>query len=189
MLKLDTVWQPDSQQKQFRLLLEAMSRPGECYAMATVPEDGPVTLSLLATLLDAEVSLADPNDLLRNEDWPMLQAKPELPEQADYILCDGAQPPDFIPKIGTLACPEQSATLILVVDELGQTISSQSALTLKLTGPGIATSKILSICGLDSDWLSVREGWNDSFPLGVDWILVDSARITALPRTTKVELL
>lgn len=189
MLKLDPIWQPDSQQKQFRLLLEAMSRPGECYAIATIPEDGSVALSVLATLLDAEVSLADPDDLLRIEDWPMLQAKPELSEQADYILCDGAHPPDFIPKIGTLACPEQSATLLLVVEELGQAINSQSALKMKLTGPGIAASSILSISGLNPEWLSVREDWNDSFPLGVDWILVDRARITALPRTTKVELL
>lgn len=189
MLKLDPIWQPDSQQKQFRLLLEAMSRPGECYAMATIPEDGPIALSVLATLLDAEVSLADPNDLLRNEDWPMLQAKPELSEHADYILVDGGQFPDFMPKLGTLASPEQSATLIFVVEELGKTISSQGTLKLKLTGPGIAASSILSISRLDPEWLSMREDWNDSFPLGVDWILVDSARITALPRTTNVELL
>jgi alpha-D-ribose 1-methylphosphonate 5-triphosphate synthase subunit PhnH len=189
MLKLDAIWQADNQQKQFRLLLEAMSRPGKCYDIAAIPEHGSVALSVLATLLDAEVSLADPHGLLCKDDWPMLQTRPASPDQADYILCDGDQVLDVMPKLGTLKSPEQSATLIIVVKELGLPKTGQCVLNLKLTGPGVASDRLLSVIGLHNEWLSNRLDWNSSFPLGVDMIMIDSDRITAIPRTTKVELL
>ena len=184
MLKLDTIWQPEIQQTQFRMLLEAMSRPGGCYSIFKHPAKQNASLTILAILLDAEVSLADPHNLLDKRDWPMLQAKPSLPEQADYIVCDAAQVPDFLPKLGTLPSPEQSATLLLVVDKLGQ-----GDLQLRLSGPGVEKTKLLAISGLDAEWLSRREVWNAAFPLGVDFILVDANQVAALPRTTKVQVL
>ena len=75
MLKIDPIWQPDVQQKNFRLVLDAMSYPGRCFSLHTLPDEGPVVLSILATLLDAEVSLSDPHNLLRADDWLMLQQK------------------------------------------------------------------------------------------------------------------
>lgn len=184
MLNLDPIWLPDTQQIHFRLLLEAMARPGKCYPLTTVPEEGPCVLAVLSTLLDAEVTLADPHDLLRSDDWPMLQATSASVEQADYIVCDGSHAPSFTPKLGTLPSPEQSATLILVVDELGA-----GDIQLRLTGPGIADTETLQISGLDKQWLAMREDWVCAFPLGVDLILVDGKSLAALPRTTKVEVL
>jgi len=184
MLKLDPIWQPDAQQENFRLLLDAMARPGHRYTLDTLPENGTVALTVLATLLDAEVSLDDPHALLRHEDWPMLQAQSTSTEQADYILCDATQTADFTPKLGTLPSPELSATILLVVDNIGK-----GNLQLKLTGPGIKDDRSLSITGLDSTWLSKREEWNCAFPLGVDLILIDDKQVAALPRTTKVEVI
>ena len=184
MLNLDPIWMPDAQQTHFRLLLDAMARPGKCHTLTTVPEDGPTVLAVMATLLDAEVSLADPHALLRSDDWPMLQAASALVEQADYVVCDGSRTPNFTPKLGTLPSPEQSATLILVVDELGQGDTQ-----LRLAGPGIADTESLLIKGMDKQWLEMREDWTCAFPLGVDLILVDGKQLVALPRTTKVEIL
>jgi len=190
MLHLDPIWMADNQQANFRLLLDAMARPGQCYSLIITPEKGLAALALLATLLDSEVSLADPHALLHKDDWPMLQAKSVHAEQADYVICDGNHAPIFKPKLGTLPSPDQSATLILVVDSIvdgnGDT-SANSDIHLTLTGPGIASRNQLLIKGLNKQWLEKREDWVCTFPLGVDFILVDDRQMVAIPRTTKVE--
>jgi len=184
MLTVDPFWMPDAQQHHFRLLLDAMARPGKYHMLTTIPKEGPPVLAVLATLLDAEVSLADPHALLRSTDWPMLQTAPAAIEQADYGVCDGSRAPNFTPKLGTLSSPEQSTTLILVVDEL-----ARGNISLNLTGPGIADTETLLIQGLNKQWLVMREDWVCAFPLGVDFILFDGKQLAAIPRTTKVEML
>lgn len=184
MLELNPIWLPETQQAQFRLLLEAMARPGRCYSVLKTPAQENAALTILATLLDAEVSLADPHRLLSNDVWPLLQAQPSSPDMADYIVCNAVQAPDFIPKLGTLPSPELSATLVLVVDKLGHGDKQ-----LKLSGPGIEKTVRLVVNGLVSEWLSKHDAWNAAFPLGVDFILVDDNQVTALPRTTKVQVL
>jgi len=140
MLKIDPIWQPDVQQQNFRLILDAMSRPGKCFNLHTLPNEGAISLSILATLLDAEVSLSDPHNLLLADDWLMLQAKVASAEEADYVLCDAMQLPNLSPKLGTLPNPDQSATLILKVNNLGEGENK-----LKLSGPGIKENEYLSM--------------------------------------------
>lgn len=183
MLKIDPIWQPDIQQKNFRLVLDAMSYPGRCFTLHSLPDEGAAVLSILATLLDAEVTLSDHHNLLRTDDWPMLQAESSSSDKADYVLCDGSHLPDFSPKLGTLPNPDQSATLILKVNKFGK-----GGETLKLSGPGIKEIERLSVAGFNTEWLSKRDEWVCSFPLGVDIILVDDQHVVALPRTTRVEV-
>lgn len=181
MLKLDAIWQADTQQAHFRLLLEAMSRPGRIYTLHT-PCDR-AALAVLATVLDARVTLADPHRYLHPEDWLMLECAREAPGAADYILCRGEHPPAFEPRLGTLPEPEHSATLVIALDGLGQ-----GDTRLRLRGPGIEHTQALSLDGLDPHWLNKRDDWVGAFPLGVDMILVDEKRIAALPRTTRIEV-
>lgn len=183
MPALDPIWMAHTQQAQFRFLLDAMARPGRRYPLSSICEQGPAVLGILATLLDAQVSLADPHALLREQDWPMLQAKSAVAEQADYLVCDARRAPDFTPKLGSLCSPEQSATLILVVESL-----DQGDVSLRLTGPGIAQSERLQVCGLHRQWLEKRADWVCAFPLGVDFILLDNKQACALPRTTTVQV-
>ena len=183
MLKLDPIWQPDVQQNNFRLLLDAMAYPGRCFTLHGVTNEGHAALSVLATLLDAEVTLSDPYNLLSADNWQMLQSNSISEDKADYVLCDASQSPNFLPKLGTLAEPEQSATLILMVKKIGKGVSK-----LKLSGPGIKNIEDLIVDGLNSVWLTERDDWVGSFPLGVDMILVDDQCVAALPRTTKVEV-
>jgi len=164
-------------------LLDAMAYPGRRFALHAVPNKEHAALSVLATLLDAEVTLSDPLDLLSADDWLMLQSKSTSEDRADYVLCDASQSPKFSPKLGTLPDPEQSATLILMVNKIGKGVSK-----FKLSGPGIKNSEDLIVEGLNSEWLSKRDDWVGSFPLGIDMILVDEQYVTALPRTTKVEV-
>jgi len=55
MLNLDPVWQPESQQGYFRLILEAMSYPGRCLEVSVLPKNESMVMTVLATLLDNEV--------------------------------------------------------------------------------------------------------------------------------------
>jgi alpha-D-ribose 1-methylphosphonate 5-triphosphate synthase subunit PhnH len=182
MLEVAAIWTPNTQQQNYRALLEAMSHPGKVKAILQVTKEQ-AWMAILVTLLDAEVSLADPDGLLDEGIWPMLQAKNTKPYEADYILCSGGKPPCFQPKLGSLPSPEQSATIIIKVDSL-----SEGEMSLVLSGPGVQGNTRCAIAGLDSDWLTQRESWVSAFPLGVDLLLVDETSFVALPRTTKVEV-
>jgi alpha-D-ribose 1-methylphosphonate 5-triphosphate synthase subunit PhnH len=184
MLAFDPIWLAETQQTHFRLLLEAMSRPGSVQTLSITPQAGPTALAVLATLLDGTVSLADPNGLLCNQDWAMLQTQRKPATEAEYLICDGAVAPSFTPLLGTLESPEQSATIVITVESL-----SQGETDLRLSGAGIAGNRECSIKGLHPDWLGSREDWVCSFPLGVDLILVDEKEVMAIPRTSKIEVL
>ena len=183
MLKLDPIWSADIQQIHFRQLLEAMSRPGSLHIIHQLPEVGTAALTVLATLLDSEVSLSDPENILDDTDRTLLQVKQADSDEADYILCNGNKVINVNPKLGTLPSPEQSATLILTVDSL-----TTGNTHLILSGPGIKTNTSLKIDGLAEQWLTLRNDWVCHFPLGVDLILVDDKQLISIPRTTHIEV-
>jgi alpha-D-ribose 1-methylphosphonate 5-triphosphate synthase subunit PhnH len=167
-------WSAPRQQTVFRQLLRAFSFPGRIETMT----EGDALTQTLATLVDREATLADPQNLLNDLTRQRLQARMAGPERAQFIVAAGRLPPIFEPSLGTLESPEQSATILLKVTSLGK------GACWHLTGPGIATTQTLAIAGLDPAWLVRRQVWNEGFPLGVDLILMDETRVVALPRTT-----
>jgi alpha-D-ribose 1-methylphosphonate 5-triphosphate synthase subunit PhnH len=44
----------------------------------------------------------------------------------------------------------------------------------------------IAVQGLNSAWFELREGWNASFPMGVDIVLLAGKQVMALPRTTRI---
>lgn len=182
MLEVADIWTPTTQQQIYRALLDAMSHPGRVVPMVCESKARTST-AVLATLLDAEVSLADPDGMLDEGEWPMLQAINSKAEVADYILCSGANPPDFQPKLGTLPSPEMSATLLVLVDSL-----MLGDMSFHLSGPGVDGTTECFVTGLDSEWLTRRNSWVSAFPLGIDLLLIDDKAVMALPRTAKVEV-
>jgi len=183
MIEVASIWQPDIQQHNFRALLAAMSHPGQVKPILSAEDDNAATTAVLATLLDGTVSLADPDRLLDDNEWPLLQAENADPANADYILCAGCNVPELEPKLGTLASPERSATVVIQVADL-----TGGNLQLRLIGPGINGYIDCAPTGLNTEWLERREDWVCAFPLGVDWLLVDHSSVLAIPRTTKVEV-
>lgn len=183
MLELASIWTPDLQQKNYRALLEATSRPGLIQPIHFSQESADALTAVLAALLDSEVSLADVDQQIHQDSWPLFQAKRADVESADYVVCQGHKAPMFEPKVGTLESPEHSATLLLSVNSL-----NTGPLILELTGPGIESSIKCSISGLNHEWLKQREDWVGAFPLGVDVLLMDQTHVLALPRTTVVEI-
>lgn len=187
---LEPIFTAPVQHAVFRAALNAQSYPGRCVPLPTGVEGAPAYRALLSALLDAEVSLADPQNLLcAQADWPFLEARASDAPQADFILLPGDTALTLAPRIGTLEEPEKSATLVWVVGEIGREDATQDALNLQLSGPGIKTPHGIYVSDLHADWLSQRQGWNCAFPMGVDIFLAGSNGILALPRTTKIEVI
>lgn len=183
MMKLESIWRADVQQRIFRQLLEAFSRPGAVCDLSTPANTASARRAALACLMDSETSLADPHGLVFDRDWPLLQAARTSVEEAPYVVADGRRTPSFVPALGSLESPEFGATLLLEIDSVGE-----GAMALKLTGPGVDGERELRLSGLHVEWLSRRSDWNRAFPLGVDILLADATNVAALPRTTRVTL-
>ena len=91
MINVAPIWLPELQQQNYRVVLEAMSRPGHCQNLFFDGEQQ-AYIALLASLLDQAVTLADPHGLIHEDDFALLQSQRIDPEQADFILCRGAKP-------------------------------------------------------------------------------------------------
>lgn len=170
-------WHPSTQQALFRNLLKAFSYPGESVWLA----DSDSAVAILATLVDAETTLADPHQLLSDLTKTRLNAHLTDPERAGYVIVRGDLEPGFAPQLGSLESPETGATVVVVVNSLVDGPCWQ------LSGPGIRQSRRIRIGCLDESWLNARNNWCSGFPLGVDLILTDQHHCLALPRTTLIE--
>jgi len=182
-MKTESIWRADVQQRVFRELVEAFSRPGDIRDLGTRIDGASAQRAVLATLMDGEMTLADPHGQIAEADWPLLQATPGASESARHVVADGRRAPDIQPALGSLDSPEFGATVLIEVDRLGQ-----GELPLKLAGPGVDGERVLCVAGLHPDWLTRRAEWVGCFPLGVDLLLSDAQRIVALPRTTRIRI-
>ncbi|MBD2772711.1 phosphonate C-P lyase system protein PhnH [Iningainema tapete] len=185
MLKIDTIWLPETQQKIFRNLLHCMSLPGEISDLSEYLNKSSALVGVLATLLDKSVSWSDEDGLVSPSDRYLLQAPTASVETAKFVVRNATNPPEshFTPNLGELPNPETGATIILQGTALaiGNT-------TLQLSGAGVKGTRLVNLAGFHPEWFRRRHDWNTNFPLGVDVILVDSTRIMALPRTTHIQM-
>lgn len=181
--KTESIWQADVQQCVFREMVKAFSRPGDIREIGDCIDGAVAQRAMLATLMDGEMTLADPHGQIAPADWPLLQARPAASEHARYVVANGSRAPDFAPALGSLESPEFGATVLIQVERLGQ-----GEVSLELAGPGINGQRQLRLTGLHPDWLMRRADWVGCFPLGVDLLLSDTQRIVALPRTTQIHI-
>jgi len=176
-----STYTPEIQQLNFVALMNAFAYPGRIqnlHGQSTALEQ------VLATLIDGEVTLADPDTLLNGDLRMRIEARMETAECAQFIVCKGKNPPAFQPLLGTLEEPEHGATLIVQVEGFSAT---NAACKLTLTGPGIEKENTVHVADLHTAWLQRRAFWNAAFPTGVDFILVSENQLMALPRTTQVQ--
>jgi alpha-D-ribose 1-methylphosphonate 5-triphosphate synthase subunit PhnH len=183
-------WTPQAQQTAFRAVLDGFARPGTL--VPTQDSGTDAVLMFLSAVLDESVSLADPLGLLGADTRRLLLAPTAQADQARFALFNGRQPPDaaWQPSLGTLESPELGATLVLTVDALSDAAvtHTDSVLDLRLEGPGILGTRLVSVTGLDLGWLAQRAAWVSAFPLGVDLVLAAPHALVALPRTTRIAI-
>lgn len=182
-------------QKNFRAIMDAMSRPGKIkklteHKFINYPDNfNPYVLSVLKTLGDNSVSFCAPIDALgyievntlmtpksyKNADYPVFYGDCYLKEMVNV-------------KTGTAEFPEDSATLTIPVWEIKE--GTLFDLSVRLKGPGIKEFNDITIKGLDIRYIEAIKELNSSYPLGVDVILVGpGGSIACISRTTKLEVI
>jgi alpha-D-ribose 1-methylphosphonate 5-triphosphate synthase subunit PhnH len=200
----------------FRLLLDALARPGKINQLE-LPQfwgDAPSyrgqadsaptpvnlhSLGALLTLLDRETTFAmaaggqwlDRTDVAVR--WTALRSGALVADadQAAFAFFCGAGNADLLSQlsVGTLLEPELSATVFFCVEQIAPTELAES-MALELRGPGIQEAQIIHVSGLQRADVEAILFARRSYPLGIDVYLIDaSGRCIGLPRTTRIQLL
>ena len=188
-------------QRVFRLLLNAMSRPGTIYEMnpavgkwnRPVPGmfgDGDIFLvSILTTLLDGDVSFCAAGDTAEavRKIAEFTGARISAVGEADFVIVPPGGKINVIldVKRGTPKYPDEGATIIFCAERL----CGDDCPGVRLKGPGIADVQRLSVTGIDPGIFAYLTMINSEFPLGVDSFFVDTeGRLAAIPRSTAIEV-
>lgn len=174
-------------QSCFRLLLDAMARPGRVYAVHGLDAPAPLcaaAAAVLLTLVDPETPLwLDPNAAAAR-DWIAFHTGATVagdPAQAVFALALSLPPPVMAAlPLGSDEAPETSATVIL------QVASLTSGRRFVLEGPGLREPAILAADGLPGDFAEVWRHNHALFPRGIDLILCAGNLLAALPRSVTV---
>jgi alpha-D-ribose 1-methylphosphonate 5-triphosphate synthase subunit PhnH len=191
-------------QKTFRVLLEAMSRPGRVCGLprplyrGTPAGLNPSVLTVLKTLCDHRVSFAVAGPEERTA-WVQhlavnTVAPPAVPESADFVVFDGSTYADAFARLkrGEPEFPERSATAVITVKQLETAAPAgpSEGCLLLLSGPGVSGSVRLAAAGLDRRYMEELILANAILPLGVDVVLLDAAgMVSCIPRSTAVKVL
>lgn len=171
-------------QKVFRIVLEGMSNPGRVLSIKEQAQkmygENPAFLALAMTLLDNEVSFFTCGNQKMSEDISLLTlAKETAVEDADYIFVEKEEDLKNVlekAKIGTLADPQQSATILV---KTGTDFGSNLA----IYGAGVDQTMQLTVPEVVKTALRLRDEQVYEYPQGVDFIFVtEDERILCIPR-------
>ena len=180
-------------QSTFRVILEAMSRPGRAVKIpvqAGGPPAWPGSLSaLVLTLCDMDTPLwldvsANTPEALRFLRFHCGCPVVAEPARADFAVMLGAQDMICLEEfaLGSAEYPEKSCTVLLYSPLIGQ-----GGEALRIHGPGVEGESQMPRSWLPNNFV---EQWlvnGGLFPRGVDVILVGNDAIVGLPRTLKLE--
>ncbi|GGB07274.1 phosphonate C-P lyase system protein PhnH [Puia dinghuensis] len=200
-------------QADYRLLLDAMARPGKINKLPRRGLTPPPGLSEAAASVGFALLDANAGFFVDGEDVAITRylvvntsARPVGIAEADFVFAGGLASPSLVAsmKKGTLAYPDEGATLVVDVEELAAEVrglgreveaaerhvtpDSDSTLALTLSGPGVAGERVFFVRGLNTTLVQALQECNAEFPLGVDLVLADGAgRIACIPRSSKVK--
>jgi len=181
-----------SAQSTFRVVMEAMARPGSVQrVVATVGPPMPMmrgTAAIALTLFDHDTPIwLDAKMSETSEVAKWLKFHTSAPVVADNSICSfaligdaGALPDLSHFALGTNEYPDRSTTLVLQIKDLTR------GEVYELRGPGIDGSAVLQAI-IEPKNLFERLAVNGSlFPRGIDVVLVADDAIVAIPRTTRL---
>jgi alpha-D-ribose 1-methylphosphonate 5-triphosphate synthase subunit PhnH len=173
----------------FRVLLQAMSRPGRIFQLPRFTGNAKdALLGVLGAILDPQVSycLLDFDPDFENRLQIRTGARATKPENADFLLAPSGTSHGKLrrAKGGRLEYPDEGATVLFAVASLSEGTAETG---LPLSGPGIKTSHFPRIEGLDVAELEQLKEVNREYPLGIDSIFVDRyGHLLCIPRSTRI---
>lgn len=193
-------------QQTFRVVLDAMARPARVLALPASALDGlqpppssvagrpmsPGAAALLLTLLDAETTVRLAGSLASAAALAYLRFHTGVrsawqEDCADFTLARARDVDASLWSrldLGQDEAPQRGATLLVEVDALGD----EAGTRLRLRGPGIESAQSLSVLGLSHEFWLWRQRLQAAMPRGIELLLIDGARVAAIPRSSRITL-
>jgi alpha-D-ribose 1-methylphosphonate 5-triphosphate synthase subunit PhnH len=183
-------------QRAFRAVLDALARPARRYPLAG-PAEPPAGLgrglaAVALTLLDEDCAVWLGGALGRDAEaaaWLAFHTGARRAAHAgaaDFVVtAPDALPPLASLRLGTDEAPHQSATVVLDVRD-SATSAGAGPTRFTARGPGIDGTVTLTAPWAAGRFATAWQHNTELFPRGVDVLLVDSASVTGLPRTTRL---
>ena len=178
-------------QQAFRAVLDALSRPGRCFAIGQPIgglDIGPAMACLLLALTDDDTAVWWQQTDQAAADWLRFHTGASLcassGKAAFAVLVSAATLPPlatFAP--GSLASPERSTTLLIEVPSL------DAGPAVEWRGPGIRDMQTVRLAGPPENFWTQWQANHASFPQGVDIVFTCAGAALGLPRTTRVRRL
>jgi len=182
-------------QQVFRLVLDAMSRPGRVVAIDPAVVSPPAGLgaaaaAVLLTVADADVRVwlhptYDPGTLAA---WLRFHTGARVvgsASEADWLVLPAAEADATAwqrAHAGTDEAPHTAATVLVDAPAFGD------GPRLTLRGPGIEHTHTLQVEGLGTAFWHHRIAREPDFPRGADLVVTAGHRLAALPRSTRITL-
>jgi len=178
-------------QATFRIVMDAMARPGTVRQLAGIAAPAPLSgtaAALALTVLDYETPfwldapLAAASEVARFiafHTGARFTADPAAAAFA-FVADPVAAPPLANFAQGSLEYPDRSTTLVLQVAGFSEGHS------MVLRGPGIAGARRRAAAPLPTDFVAQLADNRARFPRGVDILLASADRVTGLPRSLHV---
>jgi alpha-D-ribose 1-methylphosphonate 5-triphosphate synthase subunit PhnH len=179
-------------QATFRVLLEAMSRPGKRLSVPVQPGMfhcfPEAALPVLLTLADFDTPVwlsDDPSKAVLREYLTFHCGCPvvEHPGEATFGLVPADAQPELLAEFnqGLPEYPDRSATLVVVAESL------ETGNGAVIQGPGVRDQAVIRVAGtLPGFWKYVTAN-SAMFPQGVDFIFVGDGEMACLPRSVMVK--
>ncbi|MEW9121514.1 MAG: phosphonate C-P lyase system protein PhnH [Thermotaleaceae bacterium] len=180
-------------QQIFRSLLHALSNPGEIQNIfqftKEIKDPSGVIVSLAMTLLDKETSFSLIGAPELSEDISQMTYAKVLHEAgADFIFVMKKSTLEEIEKImalaspGTLVEPHKNTVFIVGVEAF------DGSGNCVWTGPGIQSSKAVSLDIYGRQWIEQRDWMNYEYPMGIDiFFVTPGGEIMGIPRNVKMK--
>jgi alpha-D-ribose 1-methylphosphonate 5-triphosphate synthase subunit PhnH len=187
---------PAASRQLFRVVLSALSKPGELQRIppSAIDSSMPMTVRLLLGLAHSNIGIA----VVGEQEWQseicaVTGAHAAAVDEARMVATlDGLSGATAraLSRGSTLE-PESAAQVFVGCRWLtDRPKSAMDGVALRLMGPGIPGAAQLWVGGLDVDALVARNESRRDFPTGFDmWLIDPSGRVCGLPRSTAVTIL
>ena len=180
-------------QRCFRLILDATAHPGRIVELPpdllAANESGlpDAAAALALTLLDFETPVWLDAALVRATAYLRFHCGMTIvddPKESRFAFAGdpAALPPLGAFDLGSTEFPDRSTTLVVGVPELA---ADSGAI---LRGPGLKGTARLRLDGITPEFWRARAELAPLFPLGIDLVFACGRRLTAVPRTTIVDV-